>query len=79
MAKTAIILGSTGLVGSNILDVVLNDSEYSSVVSFGRRKLSVNNSKLIHHIVDFDKCHFLHHKSLRWSRLRVLIKPLDIV
>lgn len=53
--KTALIIGTTGLVGRHCLDELLNNPAYAKVVSLGRRKLDITHDKLDQHIVDFDK------------------------
>lgn len=53
--KTALIIGSTGLVGKQLLNQLLELSVYSKVISFSRRPLHIDNSKLTEHLVDFDK------------------------
>ncbi|PXV61877.1 uncharacterized protein YbjT (DUF2867 family) [Dysgonomonas alginatilytica] len=53
--KTAILLGASGLVGSFLLDILLNSEEYSSVVIFVRKEIARKHPKLIEHIIDFDR------------------------
>jgi uncharacterized protein YbjT (DUF2867 family) len=55
MTKTAIILGATGLVGSELLNELLNSSHYTHVVTLTRRALPISHSKLTNHIIDFEK------------------------
>ncbi len=61
--KTALIIGSSGLTGSQLLQLLLNSQEYDKVISFSYRESEVKHSKLTHHIVDFDKpesfCHLV--------------------
>lgn len=52
---TAIILGATGAVGSDLLMQLLADPRYERVEAFVRRPLSVTNSKLSVHVIDFDQ------------------------
>jgi uncharacterized protein YbjT (DUF2867 family) len=52
--KTAIIIGATGLVGSNLLDLLLQDERFGRVKVFTRRPTGASGSKLEEHIVDFD-------------------------
>src|SRR6476646_2331580 len=47
MAKTALLAGSTGLVGGQLLRLLLNDSRYSTVIAMSRRPLAISNPKLI--------------------------------
>lgn len=53
--KTAIVIGSTGLVGTELIDLLLKSDEYSHVISFVRRASGVSHPKLTEHIVDFNK------------------------
>ncbi len=55
MAKTAIIFGSTGLVGSKLLQYLINSEEYDRVKAFVRSPLAILNPKLNQIITDFDK------------------------
>ena len=54
MAKTALLLGATGLVGSHLLEQLLGDNRYESVVALTRRPLDLQHTKLRHEIIDFD-------------------------
>jgi uncharacterized protein YbjT (DUF2867 family) len=51
--KTAWIAGASGLVGSQLLELLLEDPEFGAVVSFGRRQLELANPKLEQRVVDF--------------------------
>ncbi|WP_296618454.1 NAD-dependent epimerase/dehydratase family protein [Marivirga sp.] len=56
MAKTAIIVGATGLVGGHLLDLLLEDEGYSTVKVLSRRTLGGDDGKLKEIIIeDFDK------------------------
>jgi len=52
MAKSALILGATGLVGSNLLKQLLHSEHYNSVTAVGRSSSGINHPKLIEHIFD---------------------------
>lgn len=54
MALKAIILGASGLIGSNLLEMLLSDDRYDEVIVFVRKKLILTNSKLIQIITDFN-------------------------
>ncbi len=47
MAKTALLAGSTGLIGSQLLGLLLTDDHYASVTAISRKPLSVTSPKLI--------------------------------
>ena len=46
MAKIALLAGSTGLIGSQLLELLLNDGRYSSVIAMSRKPLNIPNPKL---------------------------------
>lgn len=50
---TALVAGASGLVGGELLDVLLTDPRYSDVHSLGRRPLPRQHPKLHQHTVDF--------------------------
>ncbi len=49
--RSALLAGSTGLVGRELLTLLLADSRYSTVHCVGRRAPSVTHLKLVAHIV----------------------------
>jgi uncharacterized protein YbjT (DUF2867 family) len=51
--RVALVAGATGLVGREILAVLLADKTYSAVHSVGRRSLPLQHPRLVQHIVDF--------------------------
>jgi len=53
--KTAIIIGASGLTGSHLLRILLDDNRFRKVIVFVRRGLGIYHPKLDIHIVDFDK------------------------
>jgi uncharacterized protein YbjT (DUF2867 family) len=53
--KTAIVLGATGLVGSQLLRVLLDDNRFGRVIILVRRPTNISHSKLEEHVVNFDK------------------------
>lgn len=50
----AIIIGATGAVGKDLLQQLLCDENYDSVVAFVRRDLGVIHDKLTVHTIDFE-------------------------
>ena len=55
MAYKAILIGASGLIGSNLLSILLDSPEYYEIVILVRNKLSLQHPKLTQHIIDFDK------------------------
>jgi len=53
--KKAIVFGASGLVGSQLVDLLTDDINYDKIVLFNRRPLSLNSSKIEEHIVNFDE------------------------
>lgn len=53
--KKAIVLGSTGMVGTQLIDLLLQSNDYAEVVSLVRRASGITHPKLNEQIVDFDK------------------------
>lgn len=55
MAKTAVVVGATGLVGSELVHLLLKDEHYNRVVVFVRRTMAIQHQKIEQEIVDFDR------------------------
>jgi uncharacterized protein YbjT (DUF2867 family) len=53
--RTALIAGASGLIGGHCLTLLLENENYSNVISIGRRALDITHSKLEQHVVDFNK------------------------
>ena len=53
--KTALIAGSTGLVGKELLHQLLDSNQFSSVLALTRKTLSVHHSKLRNITVEFHR------------------------
>lgn len=60
--KTALIFGSTGLVGSKLLEILLSSTQYQRVVAFTRSPLDIQHSKFKNIIIDFDRLELMAHK-----------------
>jgi uncharacterized protein YbjT (DUF2867 family) len=54
MSKTAIVIGATGLVGSEVLNQLLEDERYEAIKVFHRRPTGLVHSKLEEQLIDFD-------------------------
>ena len=53
--KTALVIGSSGLIGSELLNLLLASPDYTKVITFVKRDTGIQHSKLTQHIIDFDK------------------------
>jgi uncharacterized protein YbjT (DUF2867 family) len=51
---TAVMIGATGLVGSQLLIQLLDDERFGKVIAFGRRKTGKSHPKLEERAIDFD-------------------------
>jgi uncharacterized protein YbjT (DUF2867 family) len=54
MKKSAVILGSSGLIGSNLLTLLLENSNFESVKIFVRKILPIQHQKLIQILTNFE-------------------------
>lgn len=54
MNRRAILIGATGLIGSELLNLLLADSSYSQVKVLHRRSTGISHPKLDEHVVNFD-------------------------
>ncbi len=55
MNKVALVAGTTGLIGGQLLRLLLEDERYSKVIALSRKPLSVNHPKLNNLVVDFSR------------------------
>lgn len=53
MNKKAIIIGSTGLIGNYLLELLLADANYSQIIALVRKPVLTKNTKLIYIETDF--------------------------
>jgi uncharacterized protein YbjT (DUF2867 family) len=58
--KTALIIGSTGLIGSALLNLLLESPNYAKVITFVKRDAGVLHPKLTQYIIDFDQPNTYH-------------------
>jgi uncharacterized protein YbjT (DUF2867 family) len=47
MTKTALLAGSTGLIGGQLLALLLGDHRYASVIAISRKPLTITHPKLV--------------------------------
>jgi uncharacterized protein YbjT (DUF2867 family) len=55
MAKKAVLAGASGLIGSALLDILLNNPEYDEVLIFVRKEMPIKHQKLKQIVLDLDK------------------------
>lgn len=55
--KTALIAGYTGLIGSQLLSILLKSNHYEKVIALGRRNLDIQHPILVQQKVDFNNIH----------------------
>ena len=53
MNKTVALFGSTGLIGSEILKLLVNDDDYETINVITRKKVTVQSKKIKNYIIDF--------------------------
>lgn len=53
--RTALLAGSTGLIGGEVLKQLLDDDSYSNVYCLTRRPTGVTHPKLTESLIDFEK------------------------
>ncbi|MBN8192250.1 NAD-dependent epimerase/dehydratase family protein [Bacillus sp. NTK074B] len=64
MPRIALVAGATGLVGSNLVEILLKSPEYTKVISFVRRDSGVKHEKLDERIISFDGMKLLPHEEI---------------
>ena len=50
--KTALLAGSTGLIGSQLLELLLSDNKYSKIIALSRTPLLISDPKLVYLVID---------------------------
>ncbi|TVQ03399.1 MAG: NAD-dependent epimerase/dehydratase family protein [Balneolaceae bacterium] len=50
----ALVIGATGMVGRELVQLLLNDDYFQKIVVFGRRTLGIDHKKLDEHMINFD-------------------------
>jgi len=53
--KVALIVGSTGLIGSQLLELLLTDDHYAKVIAPTRKPLEIQHAKLTNPVIQFDE------------------------
>jgi uncharacterized protein YbjT (DUF2867 family) len=51
--RTAVVIGATGLIGSHLLELLLNDSFFTNVTAITRRTISKSHTELKIKVIDF--------------------------
>ena len=52
--KSALLVGSSGLVGGHCLTYLLEEPSYAQVIVLVRKSLAIVHEKLVQHVVNFD-------------------------
>ncbi len=55
MSSTAIVVGATGLVGSELVDCLAAAEHITSIVTITRRAMAHSSDKVRNHVVDFER------------------------
>ena len=55
MQKTALLAGATGLIGSQLLPLLLNSGRYAKVIVVGRKAVPIIHPKLVQVVTELDK------------------------
>jgi uncharacterized protein YbjT (DUF2867 family) len=53
--KKAIVIGATGMVGTQLIQLLIGNEDFSEIVTLVRRKSGVSNPKLTEYIINFDE------------------------
>lgn len=61
MPETAVVLGSTGLIGQSVVEHLIATDDIKEIVTLTRRPVSHSSEKVINHVVDFE--HLENHAS----------------
>jgi len=55
VARTALVVGASGLVGSHVLRLLLENPAYDRVTVLARREVPLTHKKLTQRLIDFDR------------------------
>ena len=53
--KTALVAGASGLIGSFLVKLLLEEDQYAAVHILVRKEIDLKHNKLVQHVVDFDQ------------------------
>ncbi|MDL5046372.1 NAD(P)H-binding protein [Oscillatoria amoena NRMC-F 0135] len=53
--RTALVAGSTGLIGKQLVNLLLDDEQYNRVKAISRTPLAIAHAKLENLVIDFDR------------------------
>ena len=53
--KKAIVIGSTGMVGTQLIKLLIENNEYSEIISLVRRPSGINHPKLNEQVINYDQ------------------------
>tara|TARA_B100000686_G_scaffold316158_1_gene363711 strand:- start:102 stop:755 length:654 start_codon:yes stop_codon:yes gene_type:complete len=53
--KTAILFGATGLVGNQLLNLLIENNEYHKIKIFSRKDIETKNPKIEKYVIDFNE------------------------
>jgi uncharacterized protein YbjT (DUF2867 family) len=53
--KTALVAGSSGLIGSQLLNLLLEDSRYGKIIAISRKPIELAHPKLENVVLEFDQ------------------------
>jgi uncharacterized protein YbjT (DUF2867 family) len=62
-SRVALVAGSTGLIGSQLLDLLLEDDLYSKIIALSRKPLSISHAKLENVVIEANE--LKHHPQLK--------------
>ena len=51
--STAIVLGATGLIGKNVVDLLTNEESVEKIIALTRRPVEYQSTKVINKVIDF--------------------------
>jgi len=53
--KTALLVGASGLIGSEVLNILIDEPKYEKIHMLVRKSLNPKSPKVIEHIINFDE------------------------